>query len=221
MDKIVCLGKNYREHALELGDEVPDQPVIFIKPPSVLRVATPDDEAIELCIPPNCGALHYETEIVLRLDKGGYKLDLKDAERIIGAVSIGLDMTLRDKQKELKKAGHPWTTSKVFADCAVVGPWLRVSEFPDYLTEKFSLAINGQLRQEGFGSQMLFSPAACVAFASSFFPLCAGDLIYTGTPAGVGPVVSGNKGTLCFGPLRYNVVWKSSHHESATSPSAH
>jgi 2-keto-4-pentenoate hydratase/2-oxohepta-3-ene-1,7-dioic acid hydratase in catechol pathway len=132
MDKIVCLGKNYLDHALELGDIVPEKPVIFIKPWSTLRAAVQHEE-IELIIPQHAGSLHFETEIVLRLDRGGYKLDLKEAEKCLGAVTVGLDMTLRDLQTQQKKAGHPWTTSKVFIDSAIIGPWVRLSEFPNYL----------------------------------------------------------------------------------------
>jgi acylpyruvate hydrolase len=207
MDKIICIGKNYLEHAKELGDAVPEKPVIFLKPPSVLRVATPG-ESLSLRVPAQAGSLHYETEIVLRLDKGGYKLDVKEAERIIGAVSLGLDMTLRDRQQALKKAGHPWETGKVFADAACVGPWTRVSEFPNYLTEKFSFVLEGQLKQQASGKDMTLSPAECVAYASSFFPLMPGDLVFTGTPAGVGEVLPGQKGTLSWGPVQYQVIWK-------------
>jgi 2-keto-4-pentenoate hydratase/2-oxohepta-3-ene-1,7-dioic acid hydratase in catechol pathway len=208
MEKVVCVGKNYQEHARELGEAMPERPVLFLKPPSIVRVATTPEDVLELRIPRDAGALHHETEIVLRLDKGGYRLDVKEAERIIGAVTIGLDMTLRDRQAAQKKAGHPWTTSKVFPDAAVVGPWRRVSEFPNYLKEKFSFAIDGKLAQEDFGTSMTLSPAECVAYASEFFPLVPGDLIFTGTPAGVGPVSPGQKATLQWGPIQYSVVWK-------------
>lgn len=209
MDKIVCVGKNYLAHARELGDAIPERPVIFIKPPSVLRVAVPGDDApLELRIPPEAGEIHHEVEIVLRLDKGGYRLDPKEAERLIGAVTVGLDMTLRTRQQHAKKNGHPWTTSKVFPDAAVIGPWLRVSEFPGYMSEKFSFALDGTLRQEGYGRDMTFMPAECVAYLSEFFPLQAGDIIFTGTPEGVGPVVHGSKGVVSWGSLRYEVQWK-------------
>lgn len=209
MEKIVCVGKNFLEHARELGDAVPEKPVLFLKPPSILRVATSPDDVLELCIPRDAGTVHHEVEIVLRLDKGGYRVDAKEAERLIGAVTLGLDMTLRDRQQAQKKAGHPWTTSKVFIDSAIVGPWMRVSEFPNYLQEKFSLALDSRLAQQGFGKDMSFSPAECVAYISEFFPLCAGDLIFTGTPAGVGPVNPGQKGNLQWGPIQYSVMWKS------------
>ena len=208
MDKVVCVGKNYLLHAQELGDAIPERPVLFLKPPSVLRTVAQEEENASLLIPFNSGELHHEIEIVLRLDRGGYRLDVKEAERLIGAVTMGLDMTLRERQANAKKNGLPWTTAKVFPDSAVIGPWQRVSEFPQYLTEKFSLAIDGQLRQEGFGRDMIYSPAECVAYISEFFPLQAGDVIFTGTPQGVGPVVAGNRGTLSWGTMRYSVNWK-------------
>ena len=208
MDKIVFLGKNYAEHAAEMGEVQPEKPVIFIKPPSVLRVGHNDGENLELRIPKGRGAVHPEVELVLRLDRGGFNLDLKDAEKAIGSVSLGLDMTLRDEQKQAKLKGHPWTTSKVFPDSAVVGPWVRVSEFPDYTEQNFTLAIDDEIRQESSGQKMLFTPAECVAYVSQFFLLKVGDLIFTGTPAGVGPVVSGSRGVLSFGAIRYQVVWK-------------
>ncbi|RDB35247.1 fumarylacetoacetate hydrolase family protein [Spirobacillus cienkowskii] len=208
MDKIVCVGKNYSDHAKELGDAIPDKPVLFLKPKSILRAAI-DHEELELSIPTNSSSLHYEAEIVLRLDKGGYQLDLKDAEKAIGAVSVGLDMTLRDLQTVQKKNGHPWTTSKVFPDSAIVGPWLRLSEFSNYLDEKFTFSLDDKIKQESFGKHMIMNPVECVSYISKFFPLVAGDLIFTGTPAGVGPVSSGQRGVLSFGSIRYSVIWSS------------
>lgn len=208
MDKIVCVGKNYLDHAKEMGDKIPEKPVLFLKPPSVLRVSQHEDEALELQIPTDAGELHHEAEIVLRLDKGGYKIGVKEAERLIGAVTVGLDMTLRTRQSLAKQNGHPWTTSKVFVDAAVIGVWQRISEFPDYLSQKFSFAVDGVERQHGFGKDMRLSPAECVSYISEFFPLSPGDLIFTGTPAGVGPIVPGSKGTLSWGNVRLNVSWR-------------
>jgi 2-keto-4-pentenoate hydratase/2-oxohepta-3-ene-1,7-dioic acid hydratase in catechol pathway len=207
MDKIVCVGKNYLDHAIELGDKIPEKPVIFLKPNSILRAAIQNEE-IELSIPENKGSLHFETEIVLRLDRGGYKLDIKDAEKCIGAVTVGLDMTLRTLQENLKKSGHPWTTSKVFPDSAVIGPWIRVSEFPNYLEENFSLFIDDEMKQQGQGKNMRFSPAEIISYISEYFPLSAGDLIFTGTPAGVSSVSTGQKGSLHFGEIKYSVNWR-------------
>lgn len=207
MDKIICLGRNYLDHAKEMGGPVPEKPVLFLKPPSVLRLAEQNGDLVKLQIPENVGEVHHEVEIVLRIDRGGYRLSLQEAEKAIGAVSLGLDMTLRDLQAAAKKNGHPWTTSKVFVDAATVGPWLRVSEFPDYLSQKFSLSIDNTVKQQGFGTDMRMSPAEAIAYVSECFPLCPGDLIFTGTPAGVGPVQIGSKGVLTWGTLNYSVIW--------------
>lgn len=207
MDKIVCVGKNYLDHAIELGDKVPEKPVIFIKPGSILRAAVQNEE-LELVIPQGQGALHFETEIVLRLERGGYKLDLKEAEKCIGAVTVGLDMTFRDLQATQKKNGHPWTTSKVFPDCAVVGPWVRLSEFSNYLEENFTFLLNDEMRQQNVGKNMRMNPIEIVSYISEFFPLVAGDLIFTGTPAGVSQVEAGQRGVLKYGDINYSVVWK-------------
>lgn len=208
IDKIVCVGKNYAEHAKELGDAVPEKPVLFLKPASVLRAARLSGESLSLTLPEGAGAIHHECEIVLLLSEGGYRLDEARAARAIGAVSVGLDMTLRDRQGALKKAGHPWTVSKVFPDAAVVGPWAPVADFREWQTTPFTLTVGGKQRQEGRATEMILSPAACVAYISEFFPLCAGDLIFTGTPKGVGPVVPGDRATLAYGPLRYEVAWR-------------
>lgn len=207
MDKIVCLGKNYLDHAKELGDAVPEKPVIFLKPPSVLRVASQGEE-LKLSIPKGVSSVHFETEIVLRIDKGGYCLSVNDAQKCIGAVAIGLDMTLRDLQMEQKKKGHPWTISKVFPDGAVVGPWSNVKEFPNYLQEKFTFSTENKIEQQDCADSMRMSPAECVAYASEFFHLLPGDLIFTGTPAGVGPILSQQKYCLRYLDKEYFVRWQ-------------
>jgi 2-keto-4-pentenoate hydratase/2-oxohepta-3-ene-1,7-dioic acid hydratase in catechol pathway len=207
IDKIICLGKNYAEHARELGDAVPDKPVVFLKPPSVLKVAG-NGETLQVELPPQAGLVHHECEIVLRLNRGGYRLSLAEAEKAIGEVTVGLDMTLRDLQTELKKGGHPWTTSKVFLDSAIIGPWISVGEFPRYLSEPFSLKVDGESRQSARGEQMLFGPAQSVSYLSALFPLVEGDLVFTGTPKGVGPIRAGQKAQLQWGPIAYSVVWK-------------
>lgn len=198
MDKIVCLGKNYLEHAKELGDAVPEKPVIFLKPPSVLRSAVAS-EKLRARLPIGAGAVHHECEIVLRVGPDGFD-----------AITIGLDMTLRDRQAALKKAGHPWTISKVFPDSAVVGPWLSPKEFPKWEITPFSLTIDGTLRQKGEATQMLLPPKECLGHISQYFPLEAGDLVFTGTPAGVGEVRPGQTGLLQWGSLSYLVEWQPS-----------
>lgn len=210
MDKIICVGKNYADHAAELGDAHPEKPVLFIKPPSVLRAAEANDAVVKLTLPKHSSQIHHEVELVFRIEKDGYQMTVEQAERALGAVTVGLDMTLRDLQGEAKKKGTPWTTGKVFRDAAVIGPWLRLSDFPNYNSEIFSLSINDKLVQSATALQMSHSPAACLAYASQFFPVCAGDLLFTGTPAGVGSVSVGDKGLLMFGSIRFLVEWTES-----------
>lgn len=193
MDKIVCVGKNYAEHAKELGDAIPEKPVLFLKPPSVLLAS--DGREVTARLPKDSGSVHHECEIVLRLGPGGKIRD----------VTLGLDMTLRERQAAQKKAGHPWTTSKVFPDAAIVGPFVPLEA--DWLQSEFFLQIDGKIRQRGRGDEMTFSPEACLAYIAGFFPLCEGDLVFTGTPAGVGPVVAGNVGKLSWGRVSYTVRW--------------
>lgn len=210
MDKLVCVGKNYLEHAKELGDAVPERPVLFLKPPSVLlQAGAGQDSLIQAPLPPERGDVHHECEIVVRLNRGGENLSVHEAEQAIGEVTLGLDMTLREVQGKLKKAGAPWEISKVFRGSALVGPWVPASEFPDWQTEEFSFTLDGNLRQKGRASEMRLSVAECIAYASEHFPLVAGDLIFTGTPAGVGPVRAGQRGELRWGSrVRCAVQWK-------------
>lgn len=207
MDKIICVGKNYAEHAAELGDAHPEKPVLFIKPPSVLRIADNQDAQTTLTLPNHSEQIHHEVELVFRIERDGYQMTIEEAKKALGAVTVGLDMTLRDLQGEAKKKGTPWTTGKVFIDAAVIGPWIKISEMPNHLEEPFTLAINDKVVQRATGQQMSHSPAECLAYASQFFPVCAGDLLFTGTPAGVGSVKAGDKGKLIFGSVQYSVNW--------------
>jgi 2-keto-4-pentenoate hydratase/2-oxohepta-3-ene-1,7-dioic acid hydratase in catechol pathway len=206
-DKIVCIGKNYLDHAKELGDAIPDKPVIFLKPPSVLKQASHWGESLSLKLPHSTSDVHYECEIVLRLKKGGYQMSLAEAKTAVGGVSLGLDMTLRTLQATLKKNGHPWTTAKVFIDSAIVGPWIPLNEFQNFMETEFSLTINDQIKQHALPKQMLFNPFELIAYVSEFFPLCEGDLIYTGTPAGVGAVEVNTTATLKWGNHQYSTKW--------------
>ncbi len=192
MDKIICVGKNYLEHAKELGDAVPDSPVLFIKPPSASIQATEaplKGQILDVQLPQGRGSVHHECEIVLRLNLNG----------IPDAVTLGLDLTLRDLQSELKKKGHPWEVAKVFRHSAVLGPWIELSQFPQYLEQKFEFLLNGVVKQVGCGKDMRYSPDACLEYARKCFPLCEGDLLFTGTPAGVGPVERGQTSSLLWG----------------------
>lgn len=202
MDKIICLGKNYLDHAKELGDAVPDQPVLFLKPPSTLRAAKLRGDVLEAELPRGRGEVHPECEIVLFLNQ----------KNQIEWVTLGLDMTLRDEQSQLKKKGHPWEIAKVFKDSSIVGPRLRVSEFlgdSGYLDAEFSLTVDGGVRQKAKGVEMRLSATECVAYSQGYFPLCEGDAIFTGTPAGVGPVSPGQTAQMHWaGQLLYSVRFR-------------
>jgi len=208
MDKILCVGKNYADHAAELGDIHPEKPVLFIKPPSVLRQADANGETLNLSLPSHSQQIHHEVELVFRIDRNGYKMSVEEAQTALGGVTVGLDMTLRDLQGEAKKKGTPWTTGKVFIDSAVIGPWLPCSELPGLLETPFSLSINGSLRQRATGKQMSHSPAECLAYASQFFPIRAGDVLFTGTPVGVAEVKVGDVGELNFASINYRFTWQ-------------
>ena len=205
MDKIVCFGKNYQEHMLELGDAPVDKPVIFLKPGSVLKQCNEWGSDIDVLLTEE--ETHFECELVIRLSKGGYKLSFEEASQCIDAYTIGLDMTLRKLQAGLKKNGHPWTTAKVFPDSAIIGPWIKTNHL-NFLDDKFRFVLDGKLCQQAQGKQMLFKPVELIQYASQHFPLCPGDILFTGTPSGVGQVNNGSKGKLSIADKYYNVNWK-------------
>ena len=189
MDKIICIGKNYPAHAAELGDVQPEQPVLFFKPPSCLRelgAYKPLDAIETLQIP--SGDIHHELEIVFRLEYA----DSSKSTFKFSAFTLGLDLTRRDLQSNLKKGGHPWEIAKVFKDSAVIAPWLDGREWPTYSHQPFQLLINGKPKQVGKAPDMLWPPEACIALAAQYFPVLSGDLLFTGTPVGVGPLKSGD-----------------------------
>ncbi len=210
MDKIICLGKNYLEHAKELGDAVPEKPVLFLKPPSVLRAVESVGATLVATLPPNGrqGSCHHECEIVVKIKNGGYQIPLSQAGEQIAAVTLGLDMTLRDLQSQLKKNGHPWEISKVFPDSAIIGPWQPPVLFSDYETRQFQFELNGKRKQQAAAKDMSMKIAEAIAHASQFFTLCPGDLLFTGTPAGVGSVQAGDRARLSWGEIHYEVVWQ-------------
>lgn len=186
MDKIICIGKNYPDHAAELGESQPDQPVLFLKPPSCLiqlpepRVHGPTHMTVK--IPP--GEVHHEIEVVFRV--GGPKGDP------FVSFTLGLDLTRRDLQTKLKKAGQPWEISKVFAGSAIVGPWFSWAQWKTYRRNAFSLLVNGERRQMGSPTSKIWPSEKCLELARSYFPVIEGDLLFTGTPPGVGPLKSGD-----------------------------
>jgi 2-keto-4-pentenoate hydratase/2-oxohepta-3-ene-1,7-dioic acid hydratase in catechol pathway len=185
--KIFCVGRNYVEHAKELGNNVPDEPVIFMKPKSsLLQSHTP------FYYPEFSNELHHEVELVLRICKNGRYVSERQANKYYNAISVGIDFTARDVQNELKKKGLPWEKAKAWDNSAVLGTWKEIS--PEILKKpiRFSLKKNGELVQQGVTSDMIFSFDQIVSHVSNYFSLNIGDLIYTGTPAGVAECVVGD-----------------------------
>jgi len=185
--KIFCIGRNYSEHAKELGNDIPEEPVIFMKPKSaLLQLQNP------FYYPEFSNELHYEAEIVLRVCKNGKYIQAKHASKYYNAYTIGIDFTARDIQAELKKKGLPWEKAKAWDNSAVIGKWIEFSSASIHQPIQFSLQMNGKIVQLGNTKEMIFSFNEIVAHISNYFSLNIGDLIYTGTPAGVGECVVGD-----------------------------
>lgn len=181
--KIYCVGRNYREHARELRNEVPEEPVVFIKPSSALHT----DLKEPVAYPKFTKNLHYEAEIVLKVDRPGREIQERDASGHYGAFTLGIDFTARDLQDRLKEKKLPWELSKSFDGSAIVGEWVLFDNGSKDLPIRFSLLLNGNRVQSGNTNDMIFSFDRLVSYISGFFYLEEGDLIFTGTPAGVGP----------------------------------
>ena len=185
--KIFCVGRNYVDHAKELGNDVPEEPVIFMKPKSaLLQSHTP------FYYPEFSNELHYETELVLRICKNGKYIPERQASKYFDAITVGIDFTARDIQAELKKKGLPWEKAKAWDNSAVVGTWKNIT--PEILRSpiKFSMKSNGEEKQNGLSSDMLFSFDEIISHISNYFSINIGDLVFTGTPAGVGECVVGD-----------------------------
>ncbi len=185
--KIFCVGRNYRAHAEELKNEIPGEPVIFIKPKSALL-----PENIPFYYPEFTNELHYEAELVLRIGKNGKHIRDYRADKYVDAITVGIDFTARDIQQELKKKGLPWEKAKAWDHSAVIGNWIEIANGELKNPILFSLELNGQTVQKGDTSHMIFSFGKIIENISSYFALHIGDLIFTGTPAGVGECVVGD-----------------------------
>ena len=186
--KIVCIGRNYTEHAKELGNEIPDKPVLFLKPASALIYSGGQ------IIHPDYGKeLHHEVELVLLIGETVKNANKTQSEKAIIGYGVGLDMTLRDVQNELKKKGNPWTLAKCFDTSAAISDFVLKKNYQLKSDEKLELKVNGVLKQSDTLKSMLFNPAEIVEYISSIMTLEKGDLIFTGTPAGVSRVNRGEK----------------------------
>jgi 2-keto-4-pentenoate hydratase/2-oxohepta-3-ene-1,7-dioic acid hydratase in catechol pathway len=180
--KIICVGRNYAAHARELGNEIPEEPVLFMKPSTALLL-----DGSDFHYPAFTKDLHYEAELVLRVAKRGTKI-VSDAITYVDAITVGIDFTARDVQAELKKKGLPWEKAKAWDQAAILGKWQAIPEGEIH----FSLNKNGNPVQQGSTNYMIFPFDVLIAHISQYFTLEPGDLIYTGTPAGVGPCVAGD-----------------------------
>ncbi|WP_268033839.1 fumarylacetoacetate hydrolase family protein [Algoriphagus sp. PAP.12] len=185
--KIICIGRNYAAHIEELKNETPGNPVVFLKPDTALL-----KNGAAFFYPDFSKNIHHEAELVLKISKEGKYIQKQFAHRYFEEIGLGIDFTARDLQDQCKAKGLPWEIAKGFNGSAPIGDFLPVSEFKDMKDIDFHLTINGETRQKGNTSMMLFDFGTIIEYVSQFFTLKKGDLIYTGTPAGVGPVKIGD-----------------------------
>ena len=187
--KIICIGRNYSEHAKELKNAIPSKPMFFLKPDSaVLPKRNP------LFIPEWTQDLHYEVELVYKVNRLGKYISAQHARKYYDKVGIGIDFTARDIQEEVKAKGHPWEIAKAFDGSAAIGSkFLPLTEFKDQNKISFQLQKNGELVQDGLSNDMIFDIDQIIAYVSQFMTLKIGDLIFTGTPSGVGKVNPGDR----------------------------
>ncbi|MCB9227095.1 MAG: fumarylacetoacetate hydrolase family protein [Chitinophagales bacterium] len=185
--KIFCVGRNYAEHAKELNNAIPENPLIFMKPPTALLK---DDKPFYY--PNFSNDIHYEVEVVIKISKNGKKIDAKFAHKYYNEFTLGIDFTARDIQSQLKEKGHPWEIAKGFDSSAVIGTFLNKKDY-DLENLTFSLLKNNEVVQKGNTKQMIYNIDTIISYISNYYMLQTGDLIYTGTPKGVGAVSIGNK----------------------------
>ena len=181
--KIICIGRNYIDHAKELKNAVPDEPVFFMKPDSALILNNKP-----FFLPDFSSEIHYETEIVIKINRLGKNIDKKFAHRYFEDIGIGIDFTARDLQRKQASEGRPWEIAKAFDGSAPLGKFIKKDKLPDKEAINFRMEKNGEVVQKGNTSEMIFSFDDIIAYVSKFLTLKVGDLIYTGTPSGVGPV---------------------------------
>jgi 2-keto-4-pentenoate hydratase/2-oxohepta-3-ene-1,7-dioic acid hydratase in catechol pathway len=186
--KLLCIGRNYARHAAEMKSDVPDEPMVFLKPSTAL---ISDGEAVVL--PPQSAEVHHEVELVAVIGTGGKNISEADALAHVAGYAAGLDMTARDLQRGAKDRRHPWSVAKGFDTFAPLGPIAPAGDVaPGMQDAAIRVSMNGEVRQDGHTRHMIFSVAQLVAYCSTVFTLDPGDLLYTGTPEGVGPVEAGD-----------------------------
>jgi len=186
--KLICIGRNYAKHIEELNNEKPEHPVVFLKPDSAILL-----KQHPFVIPEFSQSVHYEVEVLVKIKKLGKYIDKKFAPTYYDEIGLGIDFTARDLQKDLKERGLPWEKSKAFDGSAVIGKWLSKEEVNDIDAIDFTLEKNGKVVQEGSTANMLWKIDELISYVSQYFTLKIGDIIFTGTPAGVGPVSPDDK----------------------------
>ncbi|WP_051233877.1 fumarylacetoacetate hydrolase family protein [Halomonas halocynthiae] len=188
LGKIVCVGRNYADHAKELNNPVPTAPLLFIKPvTSAVNLIEP------LTVNHHDESVHFETELTLLIGEKLRHASPEQAERAVAGIGLGLDLTLRQLQSRLKEKGHPWEIAKGFDGACPLSPFVALSATPDWSALEFTLSINGELRQHGLSSEMLFPIPQLLAEMSRHFTLLPGDVVLTGTPVGVGVLEAGSE----------------------------
>ena len=184
--KIICIGRNYAEHAKEMNSAVPTEPIFFMKPDVALL------KEGDFYYPNFTNDLHFECEIVVKIDKVGKNIEEKFASKYYSEITLGIDFTARDLQSQCKEKGLPWEKAKAFDNSAPISSnWIKIADL-DFENTEFIFSQNGDVRQIGKTSDMIFSIDQLIAYVSKFVTLKTGDLIYTGTPSGVGPVAIGD-----------------------------
>ena len=183
--KIICIGRNYLDHAKELGNKTPTSPLFFLKPDTAIQ-----PKGHPFFIPDFSNNIHFEVELVVKINKVGKHIDESFSNKYYNEIGLGIDFTARDIQNTLKEKGHPWEKSKAFDNSCLVGDFISVEKFKDLSKIDFSLKKNNQLVQSGNSSNMLWKIDELISYVSQYFTLKIGDLIFTGTPAGVSKVIS-------------------------------
>lgn len=187
INSIYCIGRNYEKHAEELRNRVPDQPLVFLKPESSVVF-----DNSQIVLPPQSREVHHEVELVVAIGKGGKNIPEEDALAHVAGYGLGIDVTARDLQQQAKEKAHPWTVAKGFDTFAPLSRFIEAAEIAAPQTLELSIKVNGEKRQDGNTSDMIFPIKHLIAYLSSIFTLNAGDLIFTGTPEGVSRIEDGD-----------------------------
>jgi 2-keto-4-pentenoate hydratase/2-oxohepta-3-ene-1,7-dioic acid hydratase in catechol pathway len=199
--KAVCVGRNYAAHAKELGNVVPDAPILFLKPSTAIVPLSPS-----FSIPSDRGSCHHETEIAVLIGQTISKIDVKDAPAAILGYGLALDLTLRDLQNQLKKQAYPWEVAKAFDGACPLSPFMKPEQLGDVYHTEFALTVNGEPRQLGFTKDMITPVYELIAYISQIFTLEAGDIVLTGTPEGVAALVTGDQLVLSVVGQRFETI---------------